>query len=95
MEEPLFSYETVETSRTVIAQHFAPALLERPVTTLDDLGARLARFRGHPMARAGLELAWMDLVARLHNQPLSRLIGGTRARARRRVAWASSRRRRR
>ena len=54
MEEPLFSYETVETSRTVIAKHFAPALLERPVTTLDDLSGRLARFRGHPMARAGL-----------------------------------------
>jgi o-succinylbenzoate synthase len=78
MEEPLFSYETVETSRTVIAKHFAPALLEKPVTTLDDVVARLARFRGHPMARAGLELAWMDLVARLHNQPISKLIGGTR-----------------
>ena len=78
MEEPLFSYETVDTSRAVIAKHFAPALLKQPVTTLDDLVARLARFRGHPMARAGLELAWMDLVARLHNQPLSRLIGGTR-----------------
>jgi o-succinylbenzoate synthase len=78
MEEPLFSYETVETSRTVIAKHFAPALLEGPVTTLDDVVARLARFRGHPMARAGLELAWMDLVARLRGQSLSKLIGGTR-----------------
>jgi O-succinylbenzoate synthase len=78
MEEPLFSYETVETSRTVIAKHFAPALLEGPVTTLDDVVSRLARFRGHPMARAGLELAWMDLVARLHGQSLSKSIGGTR-----------------
>lgn len=78
MEEPLFSYETVETSRAVIGNHFAPALLEGPVTTLDDVVARLARFRGHPMARAGLELAWMDLVARLHGQSLSKVIGGTR-----------------
>jgi o-succinylbenzoate synthase len=78
MEEPLFNYETVDTARTVIARHFAPALLSAPLATLDDLVARLARFRGHPMARAGLELAWVDLVARLHGVPLTRALGGTR-----------------
>jgi o-succinylbenzoate synthase len=78
MEEPLYSYETVETTRQIIARHFAPALLTGTLSTLDDLAARLARFKGHPMARAGLELAWVDLIARLHNLPLTRMLGGTR-----------------
>lgn len=80
MEEPLYSYETVETTRTIIARHFAPALLTGTLSSLDDLDARLARFKGHPMARAGLELAWVDLIARLHNLPLTRMLGGTRDR---------------
>jgi O-succinylbenzoate synthase len=79
-EEPLFNSETGETARLVIRQHFAPALLTGTVASLDALTARLTRFRGHEMARAGIELAWMDLVARLHKVPLTRAIGGTRDR---------------
>ncbi len=80
MEEPLFNYETVETAREVIRRHFAPELLASPIASLDDIVQRLARFRGHPMARAGLELAWLDLVGRLRGLPLTRLLGGTRDR---------------
>ncbi|HEU5235524.1 MAG TPA: o-succinylbenzoate synthase, partial [Pyrinomonadaceae bacterium] len=36
--------------------------------------------RGHNMARAGLELAYMDLLARATGTSLSRFIGGTRDR---------------
>lgn len=79
-EEPLFNYETGETARLVIRQHFAPALLTGAIASLDELVARLARFRGHGMARAGIELAWMDLLARLRHEPLARSLGGTRAR---------------
>jgi len=80
LEEPLFSYETVDTARQIIRRHFAPALLHGSVTTLDDVAGRLQRFRGHPMAKAGIELAWLDLVGRLRQEPISTLIGGTRAR---------------
>ena len=79
LEEPLYTYETPDTARHVVARHFAPALLHGELQSLDDFTRRLARFRGHPMARAGLDLAWMDLVGRLHQCPLSRLLGGTRA----------------
>jgi O-succinylbenzoate synthase len=78
LEEPLYTYETPETAREVIARHFAPALLQGSFRSLDDFTARLARFRGHPMARAGLELAWVDLIARLHGLPLATVLGGTR-----------------
>ncbi|HWF88186.1 MAG TPA: o-succinylbenzoate synthase, partial [Pyrinomonadaceae bacterium] len=37
-----------------------------------------ARFRGHNMAKAGLELAYMDLLAQARQQSLSTLIGGER-----------------
>ncbi len=80
LEEPLFSYETVDTARQIIKRHLAPALLRGPVTTLDDVASRLRRFRGHPMAKAGLELAWMDLVGRLRQEPITTLIGGPRPR---------------
>ncbi len=80
LEEPLFSYETVDTARQIIKRHLAPALLHGTVTTLDDLAARLRRFRGHPMAKAGIELAWLDFVGRLRQEPIATLIGGTRAR---------------
>lgn len=79
-EEPLYSYETVGTALHVIRDYLAPALLAEPVSGIDDLARRLAPFRGHNMAKAGLELAYMDLVARLKRQSLSQLIGGTRDR---------------
>ncbi|HEY7574486.1 MAG TPA: o-succinylbenzoate synthase [Thermoanaerobaculia bacterium] len=79
-EEPRFSYETVETACHVLRQHFAPALLDGPLTSLRDLTERLLPFRGHPMARAGLELAFVDLVSRARGEPLSQLLGGVRDR---------------
>ena len=77
-EEPHYSYETVGTARHVIRDFFAPAVLARPLTDLDDFASRFASFRGHNMAKAGLELAYMDLLARRGNESLSHLIGGTR-----------------
>ncbi len=80
LEWPLYSYETVATARHVIVEFFAPAILKGAVASLADLAARLAAFRGHPMARAGLELAYTDLVARLRGEPLFRVLGGERER---------------
>jgi O-succinylbenzoate synthase len=40
----------------------------------------LARVRGHHMAKAAVEMAVWDLAARQAHVPLSRLLGGTRAR---------------
>src|SRR6476659_9112687 len=75
-EEPLYSYETVGTALHVIRDYLAPALLTEPVRDLDDLAQRLAPFRGHNMAKAGLELAFMDLLAQVKQQSLSTLLGG-------------------
>ena len=77
-ETPLYSYETVGTARHVIRDHLAPAILGQEIKDLADLASRLGAFRGHPMAKAGIELAFVDLVARLRGEPIARVIGGVR-----------------
>lgn len=77
-EKPLYSYETVGTAFHVIKDFLAPAVLEEPLTGLDGLARRLSQFRGHNMAKAGIELAFMDLLAQVKRQSLSALIGGER-----------------
>ena len=79
-EEPRYSYETVGTAWHVIHDYLAPAMLSAPVADLKNLAERFASFRGHNMAKAGLELACMDLFARIKGQSLSQLIGGVRER---------------
>ena len=77
-EKPLYSYETVGTAFHVIKDFLAPAILDEPITSLPDLAERFVPFRGHNMAKAGLELAYMDLLAQVNKQSLSNLIGGER-----------------
>lgn len=79
-EKPLYSYETVGTAFHVIKDFLAPAVLDEPLTDLSDLAKRLSQFRGHHMAKAGLELAFMDLLSQVNNRSLSSFIGGERKR---------------
>jgi o-succinylbenzoate synthase len=79
-EEPRYSYETVGTAYHVIRDYLAQALLAQPLTGLPDLAARFAQFKGHNMAKAGLELAYQDLAAQISGRSLSEFIKGTRKR---------------
>jgi o-succinylbenzoate synthase len=79
-EEPRYSYETVGTASHVIRDYLAQALMAQPVAGLSDLAARFAPFKGHNMAKAGLELAYLDMAAQMRNRSLSQLIEGTRER---------------
>src|SRR5437899_5424908 len=77
-EEPRYSYETVGTAWHVIRDYLAPAILTKPLTGLLGLSTRFDSVRGHNMAKAGLELAYVNLLAQTTGQSLSQLIGGTR-----------------
>ena len=79
-EKPLYSYETVGTAFHVIKDFLAPALLDEPIANLASLARKFSPFRGHNMAKAGLELAFMDLLAQVKKQSLATLIGGKRKR---------------
>ncbi len=78
--EPLFSAETIQTARHVLADCFVPDLLGRTLSSVADVAAALRRFKGHQMAKAGLELAFMDLAARSRGVSIREAIGGTRDR---------------
>ncbi len=79
-EEPRYSYETVGTTYHVTRDYLAQALMAEPVTGLTDLSARFVPFKGHKMAKAGLELAYQDLSAQMEGRSLAELIGGSRER---------------
>jgi len=79
-EAPLYTYETIGTASHAIREYLAPAMMSGTLSSMTELAARFARFKGHNMAKAGLELAFVDLMARMQGKPLSAIIGGTRDR---------------
>jgi O-succinylbenzoate synthase len=77
---PGYSYETADTAWHVLNEFFVPALLEDPISSPGDMRGRIAEHRGHPLARAGLELALWDLFGRSSNRSLAKMLGVERTR---------------
>jgi O-succinylbenzoate synthase len=77
---PGYSYETVETAWHVLAECFIPVIFDQEFDSVDVLHRQLGRFKGHNLARAGLELALWDMLAKAQEAPLSKLLGGTSSR---------------
>ncbi len=77
-EAPFYSYETTATAWHVLSKFFIPLLLQKGIWRPEDFDWEARRYRGHPMAKAGLELALWDLQAKKAGVPLARLYGGTR-----------------
>ena len=77
---PWYSYETVETAGHVLQSFLIPALLGEQVESPADAVARFGRVRGHAMARACLENAVWDLLARARGESLAAMLGGARER---------------
>ncbi|HSB90403.1 MAG TPA: o-succinylbenzoate synthase [Anaerolineales bacterium] len=75
---PGYSYETVGTAWHVLEAFFLPAVLGREFAAVEDVTRNLEVYRGHPLARAGLELAVWDVVGRSQGRPLASLLGGER-----------------
>ncbi|MGD8864687.1 MAG: o-succinylbenzoate synthase [Anaerolineales bacterium] len=77
--EPGYSYETVGTAWHILSEFFVPSLFEGAVSTPESMRNRLKAFRGHPLARAGLEMAFWDLTGKRGGRSFSELIGGSTA----------------
>lgn len=76
---PGYSAETVGTARSVLERHLAPAVLGRWFERAAELEPVLeGAVRGHPMAKAALEMAAWDAEARARDQSLATLLGGVR-----------------
>ena len=77
---PLYSSETVDTAWHVLRDCLVPAVLGRTIGHVDEATALWARFRGHRMAKAGLESALWDALAKGKGLSLAKLLGGVRDR---------------
>lgn len=77
-EDPFYSSEWIETAWPTIKHYLAPALLDGDLSSGRDCPARFARVRGNRMAKGALENAVWDAEAQLLQQPLWKLLGGTR-----------------
>lgn len=80
-ETPSYAPETVETAWHAITAWLAPRVLHRPIEGPESLFALFERdVRGHPMAKAAVEMAAWELEARRRNVSLARMLGGTQPR---------------
>ncbi|HLV99165.1 MAG TPA: o-succinylbenzoate synthase [Ktedonobacterales bacterium] len=75
-----YSYETTQTAWHILRDYAIPAVLREPLSAPEEAAERMRFVRGHPMARAGLELAIWDLFAKAQNISLRELLGGARER---------------
>jgi len=73
---PLYSYETTSTAWHVLKDYFIPLVLENSLSNPYDFYKEANKYRGHPMAKAGLELALWDLQGKKEQKPLWKLHGG-------------------
>lgn len=78
--DPGYSYETVSTSWHILNDYLIPPCLGLDLTTPQDVTQRFKKVRGHQMAKASLENAIWDLLAKAEGVPLSQKLGGIRDR---------------
>ncbi|HEV7679949.1 MAG TPA: o-succinylbenzoate synthase [Candidatus Dormibacteraeota bacterium] len=74
MQEPLYSSEYVDAAQRVITEHLLPRLLRQPVTA-EQVAEILAPVKGHRMAKAALEAAWLDAELRSAGRSLAAHLG--------------------
>ncbi len=77
-EDPFYSSEWIETAWPVIQHYLAPAVLGRTLTSARESVHWMAKVRGHQMAKAAVENALWDAEAQQKQQPLWKLLGGSR-----------------
>jgi O-succinylbenzoate synthase len=75
--DPYYSAETTATAWYILTKYLVPVVLGRRVDHPRDTGLLWHRVRGHPMAKASLEMALWDLHARVTGRPLCEVLGTT------------------
>ncbi len=78
--DPGYAYETTGTAWHILKDFLIPPLLGSEIQDALDLQQQMAHVKGHPMAKAGLELALWDLIGKMEGRSLRDLLGGVRTR---------------
>jgi o-succinylbenzoate synthase len=73
---PLYSSECAASQFLVSRYCIAPLLLGKDISSGAELQDMLSGIKGNYFAKAGFDLAWWDLYARLKKLPLWKIIGG-------------------
>ena len=76
--DPYYCPETVETCWHLLKDFLGPLVLGRDWSSIDELVAFYRLVKGNQFAKAGLEMACWDLLARREGRSLAALLGGTR-----------------
>ncbi len=77
--DPYYCPETTETCWHILRDFLVPSVLAREWSTIDELVGFYGGVKGNRFARAGLEMACWDVLARAQGEPLHSLLGGTRS----------------
>ena len=77
-ETPAYSYETTDTAWSILTGLILPRVSGTVMESSTDLLPVFEGIRGHPMARAAVEMAAWDLEAKAGGLSLASLIGGVR-----------------
>jgi O-succinylbenzoate synthase len=78
-ESPNYYPDTTDTARIAIRDWIAPLVLDRDFDGPEGIYDMLEeRIRGHPMAKASVEMGMWGLTAEVRQVSLSQLLGGTR-----------------
>lgn len=75
---PTYSPEYAAGVFHVIKTWLAPQVVGKDVANGEALQTLFGPIKGNSFARAGIDLAWWDLEAKLQKKPLYRLLGGTK-----------------
>lgn len=78
--DPGYSYETTQTAWHVLRDFLIPRLFAEEISYPGQFNQLCAFVRGHPMAKAGLEMALWDLQGKREGKPLRALFGGIKSR---------------
>src|SRR5678815_368063 len=69
------TYETLETMQIMVRRYFAPALIGMDIEETAAVISKLQGVRyGHPITKAGVEIALYDALGKLYNLPVYRLL---------------------
>ncbi len=77
-EDPFYSSEWIDSAWPTLTQYLIPMLLGKEIHSGRECPALFAKVRAHRMAKAALENAVWDAEAIQRQQPLWKLLGGTR-----------------
>lgn len=77
-EDPYYSSEWIDSAWATIKRYLAPAVLGKEIGVGRDVPALYSNIREHRMAKGAIENAIWDAEAQHKQQPLWKLLGGTR-----------------